>query len=436
MSSPVHPLRPGATAAGSGMDRRIERSRWAALRRLRLPALGLLAIAGIAAAAIRYVPASGTLSVSADTITTSAVKQAPFQDYLPVRATVAPLRTVWVGAVEGGTVAAVTAVEGASVRAGDVLATLSNPQLELDVTSREAAIAGQLGAMSAQRLALRQSLTAADNTLAETGYNLLKAQRALEINQSLYDHGFESDMRLRGYEAEVQYEAARLLALKQARALNAPIAVRQAVEIDQTSSSLRSNLAVVKASLGTLILRAPVGGRLTDFSLERGQSLKRGDQIGRIDSEDSWRLDADIDEFYLDRVADGQRATAELGGETAVLTVAQVKPQVVSGRFRAQLDFVAAPPRGLRRGETADCRITLGDTHPALVLPNGAWLEGSGGSFAFVLDASGRHAVRRRIQTGRRNPAQVEITGGLSPGDRVITSSYDRFATFFRLLVQ
>jgi HlyD family secretion protein len=137
-----------------------------------------------------------------------------------------------------------------------------------------------------------------------------------------------------------------------------------------------------------------------------------------------------VDEFYLGRVAVGQHATADIDGAPVALTVARVKPQVANGTFRAELTFDGAPPAGLRRGESTECRITLGATRTATVLPNGAWLESSGGATAFVLDADGRHARRRAITTGRRNPDQVEILSGLAPGERVLisaTSNYDKY---------
>lgn len=416
------------------MDRRIPRSRWRRLRRWVLPALALPA-AGAAALGFSLVPASGTLSVAADEVTSGTVQEAPFQDYLPVRATVAPLHSIYVGAIEGGAVERVAVLDGTSVEAGTILATLSNPQLQLDVTAREAAIAGQLGGVSAQRLSLQQNLTAEDTGIADASYALLKARRELAIRSRLHEQGFESAAGIKSFEDEAQYDAGRLAALRKAHVRDDAIAARQSDEIEHTASRLRRNLDIVLASLQTLTLRAPVAGRLTDFALQPGQSLKQGDRIGQIDSEGAYRLDADIDEFYLGRVIQGQHAAADFDGSTAALTVSRVKPQVTSGQFRAELIFDHASPSGLRRGESADCRITLGDTRPALVLANGPWLEGSGGSFAFVLDAGGRHAVRRAIVSGRRNPKQVEITSGLVPGDRVITSSYGRFQNFSRLLV-
>ena len=417
------------------MDRRIAPSRWAGLRRLLLPSSIILAVVAVAAA-VEMVPGSGTLAVAADEITTAAVKAEAFQDYLPVHASVAPLRTVYVGAVEGGQVERVVASDGASVRPGDVLATLSNPQLQLDVTSREASIAGQLGGVSAQRLSLQQDEATQDNAIAETSYNLLKARRELAIRESLHGQGFESDAGVKSFQDEARYYATRLATLRNARAQGKIIAARQRDEIDETANSLRRSIAVADRSLEALVLRAPLAGRLTNFLLQIGQTLKQGDQIGQIDSEDAYRLDADIDEFYLPRIREGQRATAEFDGVGTLLHVSRVKPQVSGGQFRAELVFDGRAPSGLRRGESADVRLTLGQTSRALVLPNGPWLEGSGGSFAYVLDTGGRQAVRRAITTGRRNPEQVEVRSGLQPGDRIVTSSYTRFQAFKHLLIR
>ncbi|WP_242010921.1 efflux RND transporter periplasmic adaptor subunit [Acetobacter musti] len=182
-------------------------------------------------------------------------------------------------------------------------------------------------------------------------------------------------------------------------------------------------------------MHAPVGGRLTNFDVQPGQSLKAGDKIGQIDSEGKYRLDADIDEFYLGRVVMGERGEADIGDVKLPLNVARVHPQVTNGQFRAELTFDKSPPEGLRRGESIDVRITLGETHRALVLSNGAWLEGSGGSSAFIVAPDGKSADRTTITSGRRNPEQVEITSGLLEGEHVIVSSYNSYKKFNHLAI-
>lgn len=423
------------TVSGAGMDRAVAPSRRKILLRRTLrygaPAVGILVLWLI----WRLVPSAGTLSVSRDQITIATVHSAPFLDYLPVRATVAPLNVTFIDAVQGGEVLDVVARDGALMKKGDVLARLSNPQLQLDVTSREAQIASQLGAVSAQRLTLQQTRTTEETQLAEARYNLLKAQRELGIREQLHGQGFESDANVQSYQDEADYYSERLKRLQNARKQDLEVVERQAREIDQEAQRLRSNLDVVEASLDALVLRAPLPGRLTNFDLQPGQSLKAGDKIGQIDSEGQYRLDADIDEFYLGRVAIGERAEADIGDIKIPMTVSRVHPQVTNGQFRAELTFDKPPPGGLRRGESVDLRITLGETHRALVLPNGAWLEASGGASAFVVAANGRSADRTTMTSGRRNPDQVEITGGLHDGDRVIVSSYNSYKNFNHLAI-
>ncbi|WP_256890301.1 efflux RND transporter periplasmic adaptor subunit [Acidomonas methanolica] len=439
MDRPVTSTLPAAGSpppvSGAGMDRAVAPSRRKVLLRRALRYGGPVAAVALLWTGWRLVPAAATLSVPRDQLSIATVHSAPFLDYLPVRATVAPLNVTFIDAVQGGEVADVVAKDGALVKKGDVLARLTNPQLQLDVTSREAQIASQLGAVSAQRLTLQQTRTTEETQLAEARYNLLKAQRELSIREQLHGQGFESDANVQSYRDEADYYAQRLKRLETALTQDLKVASRQGTEIDEEAQRLRSNLDVVEASLDALVLRAPLSGRLTNFDLQPGQSLKAGDKIGQIDSEGLYRLDADIDEFYLGRVAAGERAEADIGDVKLPLTVSRVHPQVTNGQFRAELTFDKPPPSGLRRGESVDLRITLGETHQALVLPNGAWLEASGGSSAFVVATNGRSADRVNVASGRRNPEQVEITGGLHEGDRVIVSSYNSYKNFNHLAI-
>jgi HlyD family secretion protein len=415
------------------MDRRIARPAWKGPRALLIAAAAVV-VAGIGALAWMS-PAAGSLTVRRADLEIASAARAPFQDYLPVRAEAAPLHTVFLAAIEGGQVKTVSAVEGAEVAAGQPLAMLSNPQLELDVTSREASIASQMGDTSGRELDLQRNQIGADQALAEARFNLLKAERELGVRQRLHDQGFLSDAGLLPYAQEAAYARERLAALQAGSAQEAATARRQADKMGQTAARLKNNLGVVQASLDALVLRAPVAGRLTSFDLQPGQTLKAGDQVGQIDSEGGSKLTADVDEFYLGRVAVGEKASAALDGRNLPLTVARVLPKVTDGRFRIELAFQGAQPQGLKRGQTLDVKLVLGDTRPALVLPNGAWLDAGGGTTAFVLDPGRGRADRRGIAVGRRNPDQVEITSGLRPGERVVVSSYAGYAPFQHLIL-
>ncbi|WP_223798704.1 efflux RND transporter periplasmic adaptor subunit [Sphingomonas nostoxanthinifaciens] len=407
-----------ATASpGAAMDRRVERRPTPWWRRR-----GILIAAGLMLAVLlvwRFLPASGSTDIAASDIETGTVQLAPFADYLPVRATVVPRVTTLVGVLSGGQVEKLLVQDGTMVADGQPLATLANPTLKLDVLTREAAIASQLGQVAGEDLGIQRNRLDRAGQVAQANYDLIKARRDLSIRQQLHDQGFVSDEGIKSYAAEADYQEKRLAHLRSGSAAEAGITATQSRRLDDTRGRLSGNLAAVRASLDALVVRAPAAGRLTNFTIQPGQTLKPGDPAGQVDSEGSWKLEADVDEYYLGRVRVGQKASAD----SVRVTVSKVLPSVKDGRFRVELTFDDAAPFGLNRGQTLEIRITLGSTAPALAAPTGGWLDAGGGSSAFVLDADGRHARRRSIRTGRRNPEQVEILSGLQPDDHIVTSA-------------
>ncbi|WP_235535065.1 efflux RND transporter periplasmic adaptor subunit [Sphingomonas sp. Leaf339] len=418
---------------GAAMDRRIERPH---TRRRKLVVRATIAFACLAAVIAGWVllPGSGTLSVDATSVRTGVVERAPFRDYVPLRAEVAPLNTVYVTAVSGGQVAALAVVDGQMVGADSPLARLANPQLELDVATRSAGIVGQLSGIDGQRLAIQRNRLDGDQEVANARNALTKAEALLAQRQPLFDKGYITKPAIDPLREDVVYQRARVAALGAGRAQADATLADQSTGIAATARELRESLAMVRGSLSALTVRAPVAGRLTAFTLQPGQTLKPGDAVGQIDSEGRWKLTADVDQFYLGRVRTGQPATADIEARGVRMTVLRVLPQVTEGRFRVELGFVGAAPAGLNRGQTVDVRLVLGADRPAIVAPSGGWLD-AGGTTAFVLDGQNK-AVRRAITTGRRNPDQVEITSGLAPGDRIVTSALGTYAAYQTLLLQ
>ena len=408
---------------GASMDRVIERPR-ARIPHLR-PIVIVLMVAVLALVVWRLLPSSGSTDVSSADIQTGPVTRAPFDDVVPIRATVAPNLTTLVGVVSGGQVERLIVQDGAAVIAGQPLANLANPQLKLDILTREAAIASQLGQVSGEDMTLERGSRDRDTQVAGADYDLIKARRDLAIRQQLHDQGFVSDAGLRSYQEEAAYQQKRSAQLHGAEGAERGIAGLQAKRLADTRSRLSSNLAAVQGSLDALTLRAPATGRLTNFTIQPGQTLKIGDPAGQVDSEGSWKLVADVDQYFLGRVHVGQSASAE--GDLR-LTVTKVLPAVTDGKFRVELGFVGRPPAGLNRGQVLDARVVLGAARTAVLAPIGGWLDSGGGSLAYVLDASGAHATRRPIRVGRRNAEQVEILSGVEPGERIVTSDTGAFS--------
>lgn len=415
------------------MDRAVAKPRrrqW-----LWLAGIGAAVVVG-GAAVLWLLPGANSIAVKASETQIAEVRREPFQDYVPVRAEVAPLTTVYVTAVEGGQVEQVLVLDGSEVAAGAPLATLANPQLKLAVVSKEAEIAGRLGDVSGQEQALQKAQADRERELAQATYDMQKARRELDRRQLLYDHGFEADVVLKTAADDAAYAEARVASLKASGTRETSIGADQHARIRALSGRLGDNLAQVQASLDALIVKAPVKGRLTNFLLQPGQPMKAGDSVGQVDSEGAYKLTAELDEFYLGRVAVGQSANADIDGRAVPLKVARVLPQVAQGHFHVELAFQGAAPATLKRGQSLDVRLVLGDTRRAVTVPNEAWLEGSGGAFAFVVRPDGRTADRRTITVRRRNPQQVEIASGLRPGEWVVVSSYAGLSPYAHVILR
>ena len=134
----------------------------------------------------------------------------------------------------------------------------------------------------------------------------------------------------------------------------------------------------------------------------------------------------------LGRVDLQQVATAEHNGSDLDLQVSKIYPQVNEGQFEVDMAF-AEQPEGLRRGQTLQTRLTLGDNTDATLIPNGAFYQETGGNWVFVVAPGGGEAVKRSVRLGRRNTKFIEVLDGLEPGERVITSPYTSFVGMDRL---
>jgi HlyD family secretion protein len=402
---------------GAGMDRAItprHRPLW--LRR------GLLILVAVvlAGAALRWViPASGSADIPVDTIATGPAELARFEDYLPVRAEVAPAVTTLVGVMSGGQVETLLVEDGALVAQGQPLARLANPELRLQVMTQEAQIASQLGGVASENLGIARSQADRKAQLSQAQFDLVEATREYDARRQLHERGFLSDAGIQRYVSEVEFQRDRVEELRRGLASESRFVAAQGAMLDQTRGRLQGTLTALRASLDALTIRAPRSGRLTNFTLQPGQTLAAGDPAGQIDSESEWKLVAEVDEFHLGRLRAGQTGQTVDG---AKLVVAKVLPTVSSGRFRVELAFAGPVKARLNRGQTLDVRIQLGAATRALVVPMGGWLT-EGASSVFVLDKDGAHARRRTIKIGRRNPRQVEILSGLKPGEIIITTN-------------
>ncbi|HEY1751303.1 MAG TPA: HlyD family efflux transporter periplasmic adaptor subunit [Caulobacteraceae bacterium] len=384
-------------------------------------ALGLITLAVLAAGSMAGV------RVPAASVTIDAAEPGVFHDFVPLKGKAEPRDEVYLDALDGGQVAEVLARSGDAVGAGQPLVKFRNTALELDVLDREGRLVESITQLQTYEKDLEQTRVANEKAQQEIGYNIVRLTRADARREPLIAGGYVPREQVDQLRDELAYD--RRLAPVQAESNRRQEALRQAQlpQIAAEMATLKQSLAVTRSKLDSLVLKAPVAGKLTETDLQVGQIVKPGDRLGEVVPATGFKALADVDEYYLGRVAIGQSADVTLDGQTYPMVVTRVNPQVKDSTFQVELAFKGRQPAGLLPGEALEGKLAVGGDRRALVLPAGPFLERTGGDWAMVVSADGGHAVRRRIRLGARNSEQVEILAGLKPGERVITSDYAAF---------
>jgi HlyD family secretion protein len=393
------------------------------------------AAAIVAAAAVWLLHGLGisTYRVPADQLTIGTVTRGDFEDYIAVRGTVAPLHTFYLTTEQGGVVKQVLAEDGATVKAGQPLIVLSNTALRLQVASREADISSQINAIESTKLQLEDTRFKYQSQLLDIQHQLAVLKSDLARDKILLDGNAIAPTLYAQEQEQYRYQLKLRDATIASRNAEQQLRTAQLGQLGKTLSWLKDNIATARASLDALTIRAPTAGQLTALDAKVGQSKTSGAVLGEVDSLDRFKLTAQVDEFYLGRIALGQVALFTLGGRNYQATVVKIHPQVSDGTFKVDLHFKGAAPQGITVGQAIDTKLELGGAATALMLPNGPFYQDTGGQWAFVLTPDGKYAMRRGIELGRRNPEHVEVLSGLEPGERVIVSSYQGFRRIQRV---
>jgi len=415
----------------SGMDRVVEKTPWQKHRKkISWGAAALLALLAI----WFFRPDPGrALKVQSDRIVVSTVTSGEFDDYIPVRGKVAPLKTVFLDAIEGGRVEAIYVEDGAQVTAGDLLVELSNTQLQLDVIAREAEVTEQLNNLRNTELSLEQNRLEHKRNLVDINYNIIRLDREIRRLTPLVENDLIDDGSIERLRDEYDWYVARREVTLESQATDERLQKAQMEQLRIAGDQLEKNLEVARRNMDALNVRAPVAGKLTAFDLEVGQALSRGLNIGQIDDPESFKVTANIDEYYLSRVDLEQTATLSINSDEFTLIVRKIYPQVKNGTFEVDLSFKGEEPETIRRGQTVQFNLRLGSPSHSLLIPNGAFYQDTGGNWVFVVTVDGQRAVKREVRLGRRNLRFIEILEGLESGERVITSPYTNYLDMDRL---
>jgi len=430
MSVVAMPKTEQAAIAGGAMDRVIEKRGITLRAKIAMGTAALLMAAGLF---YQFMPTGSSQTLETSRLSISPVKRGTFEDFMPLRARVTPLVTVYIDSIEGGRVEEVLVEDGATVRKGQLLARLSNAELQLSVLARQTEVTQQINSMRSQELALAQTRAADERSELEADLALRKAQRQFDREAPLAQRGFVAGRQFADTRDDLSYQKSRMSVVRHTRATNERLQTNQLSQLRASAESMESSLSLARANLDALNLRAPVSGTLSAFSIQVGQSLGRGERMGQIDSPGRNKLMATVDEYYLGRVAIGQTATVDWNGKAYKLRVTKIYPTVRNGGFDVDLQFIDGEPTGIQRGQTLQAKLTLGDPAPARLLPNGAFYNDTGGAWVFVVSPDRSGAVKRPVRLGRRNADFIEVVEGLDPGELVLTSPYAGFTDKDRL---
>jgi HlyD family secretion protein len=374
-----------------------------------------------------------SLVIDNNRISISPVITGTFEDFIPVRSRVTPRKTVYLDAVEGGQIQRRLVEDGANVTAGELIVVLSNTSLQLDVTRNEAVVTEQLNNMRTIELQLEQNRLQHKTNLVELDYQIKRLGRQVKRLMNLDNAGVVIKSQLEDAADELEYFENRRTVTLESQATDARMQETQLAFLQKSSAQLEQNLGLARLNLDALNVRAPVTGKLSGLDVEVGQSIQRGGRLGQIDDPANFKLIANIDEFYLGRVDIGQSAYFEKDGKRYELEVKKIYPQVNNGQFEIDLLFADAEPTSIRRGQTIQTRLTLGDAASAILIPNGAFYQDTGGNWMFVVTSDGSEAIRRIVKLGRRNSRYIEVLDGLEIGEEVVTSPYSSFKEMDRL---
>lgn len=372
-------------------------------------------------------PNNKTLRVDKDTVTISNVVMGEFNDYIRISGRVQPMTTIQLSPQEGGIVEKILIEEGSPVKAGDAILVLSNDNLDLQILNSEAELAEKENILRNTQIQMEQQKLDVRQNVLEYGTNVERLRRAYEQQKALYEDKLIA--REEYLTAEEDYKLAKQkydLIIER----STQDSLYRGTQIDRMEESLDNmqlNMSMIRRRKSNLVVKAPIDGELGLLDVVLGQNIASGTKIGQINSVGVYKVEAQIDEHYIDRVSAGLEATFERQGETYSTIIRKVYPEVRDGKFKADFKFDGEQPGGIRPGQTYYLNLQLGQPEETVIIPRGTFYQRTGGKWIYIVNKDGSKAVKREIRIGRQNPQYYEVLEGLEPGEKVITSGYDTY---------
>ncbi len=418
----------------NGMDRKIEKKHPQLKRAIWISAIAVLLLLIIYS--MFFGDKSSKLNIETDKITIATVERDIFQDYIAVIGTVEPIQTIYLDAIEGGRVEEILRDEGSKLHKGDVIIRLSNHNLLLEISNHEAEVARAVNELRQARLLMVQQQLINQSSIIDTRKVLKQQERMFRNNEKLFETNSISREELEKSREEYQASLEKLNLLLENQKQDSMFRAIQVAALESSVSRMEKNLVLIRARLDNLDIKAPVDGELATLNPEVGEVINYGTRIGTINILDSYKLKAEIDEHYIDRVKKGLKGACDFSGKDYTAHIEKIFPEVKNGRFFVDMIFDDSVPSQIRIGQTSRIRLELGESRPAVLLSRGGFYQSTGGQWVYVVLPEQHVAVKRAIRIGRQNPRFYEIIEGLEPGEKVIVSGYDNFGNADKLILK
>tara|TARA_R110000764_G_scaffold1503_1_gene6281 strand:- start:357909 stop:359159 length:1251 start_codon:yes stop_codon:yes gene_type:complete len=416
------------------MDIQLEKKKGLKLKHYGYIALGILLL--FFGYKLIFASSMSTFRTEKERLSLSTVTDGKFDDYITINGNVAPIATIYMDAYEGGRVSEKLIEEGSMVNKGDIILKLENMALYEQILASESNLALKQNDLRSTKLTFDSRQVEGRKSLATAQYDVQRLKRAHEQNQELYEEELISkETYLKSKEdyelAQKQYEIVKLQTEQDDELRETSLK-----GLDTDLARMQKTLSMVYERLDHLNVRAPADGQLGFLDAEIGQNISQGQRIGQINVLTDFKIEADIDEHYIDRVKRDLSATLERNGNEFKLRLRKVYPEVRNGRFRVDLVFVDEKPETIRAGQSYNIRLQLGESNNALLLPKGGFFQSTGGQWVFVVNPDGNEAIKRNVRLGKQNSRYYEVLEGLQPGEQVITSNYDSFGDAERIVLK
>lgn len=376
------------------------------------------------------------MNVETKKISIQEVIKGEFNDYVRVNGQVQPINTIQLSAVEGGMVSEKLVEEGSNVQQGDIIVRLTNPMLNLNILDSEAQLAEKQNFLRNTQVSMEQERLSLKKEKLQLDLDVERKKRKYLQYKQLYAENLTSKEEYLQAKEDYEYavDGRKLVVERQKQdSIYRGIQVKQ---MEESLHNMRQNLILVRQRVDNLNIKAPTNGQLGLLDVEIGQSVASGGRVGQISVLSDYKIEASIDEHYIDRVKAGLEASFERQDKDFALRVRKVYPEVRDKQFKTDFVFVGERPDNIRTGQTYYINLQLGQPVEAIMIPRGAFYQTTGGQWIFVVTPDGKKAIRRKVSIGRQNPTYYEVISGLDPGEKVITSSYDTYGEVEELILE